>query len=82
MIKEHEEISEEEEDDEDEPVNRKVLLEANSDQLPIAAYPMGDATRPSNRLGCSRAFNQTKDGWRGGEATSAAHSQPRNGSTI
>lgn len=77
MIKEeqHEEISEEEENaDEDEPYNRKVMLEANSDQLPIQAYPIGEAQRPSNRLGCSRAFNQTKDGWRPGDSGSAAHS--------
>jgi hypothetical protein len=93
----HEEISEEDENDEEQsnssPYNRrdtlqmkKFAVEPNSDQLPInsqstAAYPMNIDNRPSNRLGCSRAFHQTKENWKD-NGGSSAHSHPRNHSNM
>ena len=93
MIKEHDEMSEEDQDEEtcneDEAGNQRGHRMSppyhkqggsnnkkpyeTQEQQQSQAYPQGDG-RPTNRLGCSRAFHQmnsTKDGWKDG------HSFPR-----
>ena len=43
------------------------------------SYPLGDNNRPTNRLGCSRAFHYTKDNWKENNGYIAAtHSLQRN----
>ena len=86
MIKEHDEISEEDQDDEtcnedDNPRapnrmspyhrqggsnNKRPYESAAHDHQHQQAYPAGDG-RPTNRLGCSRAFHQMNS-TKGGEA--------------